>query len=66
MSPVHFSLLLLFSRQVESNSFVTPLLCPRDFAGKNTGVGCHFPLQGIFPTQESNLHLLLGRWILNH
>ena len=27
------------------------------FAGKNTGVGCHFLLQGIFPTQGSNLHL---------
>jgi len=26
--------------------------------GKNTGVGCHSLLQGIFPTQESNLHLL--------
>ena len=26
--------------------------------GKNTGVGCHFLLQGIFPTQGSNLHLL--------
>ena len=24
-------------------------LCPWDFAGKNTGVGCHFLLQGIFP-----------------
>ena len=24
-----------------------------DFPGKNTGVGCHFLLQGIFPTQES-------------
>ena len=34
------------------------LLCPWDFPSKNTGVGCHFPLQGIFPTQESNLHLL--------
>ena len=22
-----------------------------DFPGKNTGVGCHFLLQGIFPTQ---------------
>ena len=21
------------------------------FSGKNTGVGCHFPLQGMFPTQ---------------
>ena len=27
-------------------------LCPRDFPGKNTGVGCHFLLQGIFPTQR--------------
>ena len=26
--------------------------------GKNTGVGCHFLLQGIFPTQGSNLRLL--------
>ena len=26
------------------------LLCPWDFPGKNTGVGCHFLLQGIFPT----------------
>ena len=26
--------------------------------GKNTGVGCHFLLQGIFLTQESNSHLL--------
>ena len=27
-------------------------------ARKNTGVGCHALLQGIFPTQGSNLHLL--------
>ena len=26
--------------------------------GKNTGAGCHFLLQGIFPTQGSNLGLL--------
>ena len=30
------------------------LLCPWDFPGKNTGVSCHFFLQGIFPTQRSN------------
>ena len=40
--------------------FVTPwtvasrLLCPWDSPGKSTGVGCHFLLQGIFPTQGSN------------
>ena len=33
-------------------------LCPWDSPGKNTGVGCRFLLQGIFPTQELNLHLL--------
>ena len=34
------------------------LLCPCNFPGKNTGVGCHCLLQGIFPTQGSNPHLL--------
>ena len=34
------------------------LLCPWDSPDKNTGVGCHALLQGIFPTQGSNLHLL--------
>ena len=29
-----------------------------DSPGKNTGVGCHALIQGIFPTQGSNLHLL--------
>ena len=28
-----------------------------DSPGKNTGVGCHFLLQGIIPTQGSNLEL---------
>ena len=34
------------------------LLCPWVFPGKNTGVGCHIFLQGIFPNQGSNLCLL--------
>ena len=29
-----------------------------NFPGENTGVGCHFLLQGIFWTQELNLHFL--------
>ena len=33
-------------------------LCLRDFPGKNTGVGCHLLLQGIFLTQGLNLSLL--------
>ena len=28
------------------------------FPGKNIGVGCHFLLQGIFPTLGLNLHIL--------
>ena len=36
----------------------TRLLCPWNFPGKNTGVGCHFLLQGIFQTQGLNPHLL--------
>ena len=36
----------------------TRLFCPRDSPGKNTGVGCHALLLGIFPTQGLNLHLL--------
>ena len=33
-------------------------LCPWDSLGKNTGVGCHALLQGIFLTQGSNPSLL--------
>ena len=44
----------------------TRLLGPWDFPSKNTGMGCHFFLQGIFPTQGSSLRLLLGRQILYH
>ena len=36
----------------------TRLLCPWDFPGKNTGVGCRALLQ-IFLTQGSNLGLLI-------
>ena len=31
---------------------------PWNFPSKNTGVGYHYLLQGIFPTQGLNLHLL--------
>ena len=37
---------------------------PWDSPGKNTGVGSHFLLHGIFPTQGSNQRLLHGRRIL--
>ena len=36
----------------------TRLFCPWDFSGKYIGAGCHFLLQGSFPTQGSNPCLL--------
>ena len=33
----------------------TKLLCPWDFLGKNTGVGCHFLLQGMKVKSESEV-----------
>ena len=44
----------------------TRLPRPWDSPGKNTGVGCHFLLQGIFPAQTLNLGLLHCRQILYH
>ena len=45
----------------------TRLLCPRDFPDKNARQECcHFLLQGVFPTQLSNLRLLHCRGILYH
>ena len=38
---------------------LTRILCPWDFPGKNTGVCCHFLLQGIFLTQK------LKSWFLH-
>ena len=43
----------------------TRFLCPWDFPGKSTGVGCHL-LQGIFLTQGSNPGLLHCRQTLYH
>ena len=40
----------------------TRLLCPWNFPGKTTGVGCHFPSQEIFLTQRLNPSL----WHLLH
>ena len=34
------------------------LLCPWNSPSKNTGVGCHSLLQGVFLTQGLNPHLL--------
>ena len=39
---------------------------PWNSPGKNTGVGCHSFLQGIFSTQGSNLGVLHCRQLLSH
>ena len=58
----------VLSRSVTSDSVTSwtvahQALCPWDFPGKNTGVGCHFLLQRVFLTQRLNLHLLhFLRW----
>ena len=63
----HFIVLWWLSCLVVSNSCgpmdCSPpkLLCPWDFRGRNTGVGSHFLLQGIFLAQKSNPHLLCCR-----
>ena len=47
--------------------FATPWrLCPGGFPGKNTGVGCHFHLPGIFQTQVLNHVSCVSRWVLYH
>ena len=44
------------------------LLCPWDLVGKNTGVGCHFLLQGIFPRSRDQICIsyvsFIGRWVV--
>ena len=44
----------------------TRLLCSWDFPGKNTGLGCHFLLQGVFLTQGLNPGLPHCSQILYH
>ena len=69
MNILVFSLIKLwvcvFSHSVMLDFFVTPwtvnppgFFCLWDYPSKNTGVGSHFPLQGIFPALVSNPSLL--------
>ena len=51
------------SDTLQPHGLESRLLCPWNFPGKNTGVGCHFLLQGIFLIQGLKLSLLcLLRW----
>ena len=51
----HFTRVQLFATLFDCSP--TRLLCPWNSPGKNTDVGCHALLQGIFPTQRLKLHL---------
>ena len=61
-----------WSRSVMSRLFATPWTIAYQappsmgFSKKNTRVGCHFLLQGIFPSQGSNPGLLHCRQTLYH
>ena len=75
MPHIHLKINLSVICWVVSNSVTqwtesARLLCLWNFPGKNIGVGYHFLLQRIFPTQWSNLNLpytfCIGRWILYH
>ncbi|XDC54899.1 hypothetical protein R6Z07M_006081 [Ovis aries] len=48
----------LLSAVYEGHVSCVKLLLSKDFPGKNAGVDGHFLLQGIFPAQGLNLHLL--------
>ena len=69
-SPLYLLLLVSVSRSIVPDSLrphglqPTRFLCPWDFPGKDIGVGCHFLLQGIFPTQGWSPGLLHCRQII--
>ena len=69
------------SKIVKQMKVLVTLLCPTlcdavdcncqaplsvEFPGKNTGVGFHSLLQGLFPTQESNPGVLHCKRVLYH
>ena len=55
---VLFNPLVFFDSLQPHGLKLARLLCPWNLPGKNTGVGCHFLLQGIFQTQGLNPCLL--------
>ena len=43
-------------------SYGRRLLCPWVLPGKNTGVGCHFPLQGKLILTDKNIYFNFTSW----
>ena len=52
----------MLERRLKIPCTITKTWCSQ--INKNTGVACHFLLQGIFPTHGLNLHLLSRSRIL--
>ena len=65
---IQFKITVLSHFWLFSTLWTVPIrfLHPWDFPGKNTQVGCHFLLQGIFPTKGWTHVSCIGRWILYH
>ena len=71
MPPVGYSVCILSHVRLFATPWIAALQVPLSTgsSGKNTGVGCHALLQGLFPAQGLNLHflhLLHCRGILYH
>ena len=66
MSPPQKSFLEWMKVAQSCPTLCNSMVCPWNLPGKNTGVGCHSPLQGIFLTQGSKPSLLHCRQILYH
>ena len=59
ITPCDITVLKLLCYAQSCSTLCDPLDCsPWNSPGKNTGTGCHFLLQEIFPTQGVNPHLL--------
>ena len=55
---LHFHLRAWVLSHISRVGLFVRLLCPWDSPGKNNGMGYYLLLQGIFPTQGLNPHLL--------
>ena len=65
VTQLHKFIKVIYNMHIHDISYTTKF-CPWNFPGKSTGVGCHFLLQGIFPTQGSSPGLSHCRQMLYH
>ena len=63
-SPVATAAVVVVVWLLQPSGLEYQALSPQDFPGESTRMGCHFLLQGIFPTQGSSSHFPYCRQIL--